>query len=454
MAAKNLKIKATVNAEDKASTKIGRIAARIKGSIGKIGKFAKKAALGVGVLGVAVAAAAFKVFKWVDNYASATDELSKFSRAIGFSIETLQELRFAAERTGVGANLLQMSLEKLNKNLGDTKAGTGSLTTLLKKVDPGLLKVLKGVKGTEEAFGILIEKMRKLKDPMRRASLASAAFGKGGLKIIRFLDEGVGGFKALRAQARQYGLVTTEGGKRAEAFGDSMANLKQAIRGVKRTIGDQLLPVFRPLIESMTKWIAANRVMIGQKVAGVIKTAVGAAKDLWGWWGKNKKAIFTFAGASVEALKAILAPLGKIITLMGLMGEANDVEEKNAKLRAKLQTQRDKESVRRAAGLNALETGKEFLRGKFSPKVVAQILAQREVARKLAPAPRATTQQQLGAGPGRFQLPGLRAVQQELKAGITVDFQNVPKGVEVGTPTTSGKNLTVKSNVGRSPAGN
>ena len=70
---------------------------------------------------------------------------------------------------------MDKALQGLSRSLGDVKAGTGALITILKKLDPTLLKNLRSVQTTEEGMDILIDAMAEMDNQLERNSLAAAA---------------------------------------------------------------------------------------------------------------------------------------------------------------------------------------------------------------------------------------------------------------------------------------
>lgn len=253
---------------------------KVTGPMKKITKNVKTFAVGATVAFAATAAAAGKVVQSVNKFAEAGDEIAKTSRIIGLSVESLQELRFAADRSGVSADTFSTAMQKLNKNVGDLQAGTGTLTTLLNKTNPALAEQLKLAESNEEAFNLLVEQIANIENPMERAALAQAAFGRAGQDLIVMAENGVDGINALREEARKYGnVISTEAATASEQFVDSMTNMRSAIQGVKNRALAPLMTALQPVIQSISDWVAANQDLINQKIQNTI-TAIGKAAQL------------------------------------------------------------------------------------------------------------------------------------------------------------------------------
>jgi len=212
------------------------------------------------------------IAKAVSDFAGKSDEIAKTARMLGMGAEALQELRYASDIQGVGSEQLTQGFKLLNKNVGDLKAGTGSLYAQLKRTNPQLARQLGTTQSSEQAFMLLVDALDKEKDTAKRAALAQAAFGKSGQELIKVAEAGTEGIMALRKEARRFGLVSKEDAKIAEDFQDSMTRLKMVFMGVANNLLPKLLKLLDPLIKRFTEWVVANRELIGQKVAGIFKS--------------------------------------------------------------------------------------------------------------------------------------------------------------------------------------
>ncbi len=225
------------------------------------------------------------IAKGITSFAKSGDEIAKTARQIGLSAEALQELRFAADRSGVSSEKFSDAMKKLNKNVGDLRAGTGMLTTYLNKSNPKLKEQLKNAKSNEEAFNLLTDALSKIKNPMDRAALAQAAFGRSGQDLIIMTENGVDGIEALRKEARAYGgVISNDAAKKSEKFVDSLTNMKASLNGLKNNALIPLMNQLQPLIDRTTKWISKNKELIGLKINNVfsaINKTIGITVSLW-----------------------------------------------------------------------------------------------------------------------------------------------------------------------------
>lgn len=310
--------------EKKYGSLAGTAARSVTKMNGAINKAAKIGAVAAGAIVVGLSRATMA-------YATAGDEAAKTSRRIGMSAEAFQELQFAADRSGISGQEMSKSFQKLNKNVGDLRAGTGMLTTLLNKSNPALSEQLKNAKDNEEAFNLITGAIGDLKNPMDKASLAQAAFGRSGMKMLNMMEGGTKGLSDLREEARKYGgIISNEAAADSEKFVDSLTNMKAAFTGLKNKALLPLMRTFGPYIQMLSDYIAKNKEVIGQNIEKVFKSIAEAVKSIdmkeveksfmgfietlkmvnkfvqfIGGWGTMAAIILTLAG-TVKVLNAVM----------------------------------------------------------------------------------------------------------------------------------------------------
>lgn len=158
---------------------IGKLARGLRDAASAAGRLGSRLAGVIGPLGAIGGAASIAgLGKIVTDFATGADETSKFARQVGLSTEALQEYQYAADRQGVSQQVFNASLVAFSKRLGELRAGTGGLHTMLKKVNPAFAEQLKNAESTEEAFGLMMKALSNIEDPQRRAALAAAAFSR------------------------------------------------------------------------------------------------------------------------------------------------------------------------------------------------------------------------------------------------------------------------------------
>ncbi|RDD60497.1 hypothetical protein, partial [Ferruginivarius sediminum] len=139
------------------------------------------------------------------------NDIAKLADNIGITTDALQELQFVGDRVGVSQAKVNNGLEAFGKRLGELRAGTGSLNTLLNATDPAFKQMLVNAQSNDAALQLLFTRMAETTDQADRLALSAAAFGRGpGVAMARFARDGADGFEAMRQRARDLGIVLDE----------------------------------------------------------------------------------------------------------------------------------------------------------------------------------------------------------------------------------------------------
>jgi len=176
----------------------------------------------LGIVGVSISAIA--LIRFTQNTLQAADELGKLSRQIGVSTDALQGFEFAASQSGVSAQTLNNSLQRLTRNIGDAREGTGELAKLVKVL--GI-----DTTNTETAFRSIANAISGAADEQTAARIAMQAFGREGLQMVRMLRDGNGGLQEFERRAKALGIVMDEDLiRKSEQFNDRVDQLGRQIR--------------------------------------------------------------------------------------------------------------------------------------------------------------------------------------------------------------------------------
>ena len=233
----NNRLEVVLAARDMSGATFAKFQARIKSVTGAV--FSMRGAM-------VAAAGAMGLGLMIKKSLDAADAIGKTSDAAGIMTSTLQELRHAADLSGVSAGTLDKAMEKFGKTVGELRAGTGSLYTILNKNNKALLEQLQAAGNTDQAFNILMGSMAGMANQTDRAALAAAAFGRGSAKMTIMLKGGIAGLNQMRQEARDLGLVIDDALIRnSEAANDKLSTLADAF--------NELLERVQRLEETLSK---------------------------------------------------------------------------------------------------------------------------------------------------------------------------------------------------------
>ena len=278
----------------------------------KAAQFSRRALMAVGA---AVAAAGAAMAANTRNIAKQGDEFAKNSRRIGLTAEALQELTFVADRQGVSAEALQKSFQILGKNVGELRHGYGALHANLSRTNPALAEQLANAESNEEAFSIAADAISRTSDEIDRAALTQAVFGRSGQEMITVLAGGSEEIAKLRAEAREYGIISNENAAISERVMDAETNLRAAFGGLRAEMAERLLPVAEDIMIWATEAVM-NFDDFREKIEKIIPYLAPLAAGLAGFLVVTQvAAAIKSLAAGFLALNAAMAanPIGLIV---------------------------------------------------------------------------------------------------------------------------------------------
>lgn len=224
-------------------------------------------------MGAAVGAAAFSM---VTDFADSADATNKLARRIGATAEELQEYDYVAQRSGVSTDLMRNSLEKLQGKVSDAVNGNKDMTETLKSL---------GIEATafsKMTIGDQMESIAKgfqgLASDGDRTRLAMKLFEEEGRGMVTVFEGGAEAIAKMRAEARGFGVYSTEDAAMAEEFNDRLLDAKMSLGAIKKLVAIELLPVltemmigFRDFFLENKEWIKSGIVVAFQSLTFAVK---------------------------------------------------------------------------------------------------------------------------------------------------------------------------------------
>ncbi|MBX9871440.1 MAG: hypothetical protein K2X75_05520 [Burkholderiaceae bacterium] len=213
--------------------------------LGKLGPAGLMAGASIAALGVGITALVMPV-------ARVGDEFFKLSQKTGVSVEALTALDYAAKLSDVSTEGLTKGLQRLSVALFDSRFEGAEGSKALLALGVAATDAHGQIRPTEQVLLDLAEKFADMPDGADKAALAIKLFGREGLNLIPFLNQGREGITALMEEAQRLGLVMSEDVARAsEVFNDNLTRLSAIFEGVQRQIGAAVIPVLADFTEQV-----------------------------------------------------------------------------------------------------------------------------------------------------------------------------------------------------------
>jgi len=224
--------------------------------------------------GAAIAAALAGTALGLKNAFDLGGELTDLSAQIGSSAGKAQILRQAFENAGLGADGVQMSVNKMQKALAEA-AGGGQSSGAFKELGLDVAALM--AMDPADAFRAVGDAVTKIDDPSKRAAASMEIFGKSGGKLLSlFGDSG-----ALAFAAEQLGSQSEILDKSAGDFdraSDILGGAFRKVQGFFVGMGSKLVDALMPVLDQFNKLDLAG---MGQKFGDAIMRAVNLLRAAW-----------------------------------------------------------------------------------------------------------------------------------------------------------------------------
>lgn len=227
----------------------------IRGNLAKLGDESNRVRGMLAGLGVTLSVAGFAAL--IKNAIDSADHLNKLSQKIGISVEALSTLRFAAQLSDVSLETLQKGIKGLSQNITEANTGIGDGANLFEALGVSVRNADGSMKSTEAVLLQVADVFANLEDGAVKTALAVKLFGKSGMDMIPFLNQGAAGISQLTAEAERLGLkLTAETARSAEAFNDNLTALKASSSSLGIALARDFLPELTNITNAMRE--AAN----------------------------------------------------------------------------------------------------------------------------------------------------------------------------------------------------
>lgn len=266
----------------------------------------------------------------------AGDRIAKTAQRIGITAESYQELAYAASLAGVSQEDFDKSLEQMNRRLGEVNVkGTAAQKTL---ANIGITTAQIKGQSPDKVFGLILDRISKIADPMQRAAIAQELFGRSGQKLLVLAKDGAAGLRAMGEEARRLGFViSTETLEKTEKASDEFDRIGKAMQYA----GIQIGAGFLPALESI------RAVMTSQGFQDGIKTVAENMGRFVKFLVDNKDEIIAVTAAFITFSKVTAATRNPLVGLAAGVGAGIAVGEA---LRGDLEkTERELERLERQA---------------------------------------------------------------------------------------------------------
>ncbi|MYL22529.1 phage tail tape measure protein [Halomonas alkaliantarctica] len=227
------------------------VSGKFRNMTGEVRRFTRNVTLAGGI-------AAGSIFGLANSTATLGDDIAKTSAKIGIGAGELQELRYAAERSGLSTQKLDSSTERFVKRLGEARQGGGAAAKAYEQLGLDASKLAELTPA--QSLRVVADELAKVENHSDRVALAAKFFGREGVAMINMLKDGSAGLNQYAQDARAVGYVLgDEAPGQAETFKDALLDAQSGLTGMKNTLGAELMPAVTELMREFSGWMRENR---------------------------------------------------------------------------------------------------------------------------------------------------------------------------------------------------
>lgn len=280
-------------------------AAELEKAKRQLGSFEKSASAAVGKIAKAAGAAAIVVATGFAVMAKAAidtaDNLNDLSKQTGISVESLSRLQYATKLSGADMEGLVKGMRRLAVSAADAAQGIKAPADAFQMLGVSASNADGTLKGSEELLLQIADVFSQYEDGAAKAAIAQDLFGKSGVELIPFLNQGRAGIEALTKEAERLGLtVSGSTAAAADEFNDSLERLKGAAAGVVNISVTQLVPVLNKISEAVEEALDSDQVQrFAEQVSFGFKLVVDVGYSVYKTFDNIGGALGALAAAAV-----------------------------------------------------------------------------------------------------------------------------------------------------------
>jgi hypothetical protein len=319
---------------ERAQRSANRVGQEFRRTTATIGRIGRRAAVGIGAVGGAIAGVAV----------SASDSVSQINDAakrLDMRPEELSELTFAARQFGVDSGAMIDGLKEMQIRADEfAESGKGGGAEAFERLGLSRDRIAEAKGDAQELFDLVQGRIADVEDAAARQRIADEVFGgQGGEQLVELLAVTRQELEELRQEARRAGAtVTEEQGRAAREFERSYRRVGTVFDSIKRNVASELHPVLTEALNDLSDDLIEGRgdakrfgralgealedaIPVAREVSsgigdviGVTGEAIGKVKDLVGGWENLGRIV-----AGAVAAKVFLGVARMGIAIAGLI---------------------------------------------------------------------------------------------------------------------------------------
>lgn len=285
----------------------------------KIGDFASTAIKSFAAVATSAIGAGTSIFSFVDNVATAGDDIDKMSQKLGMSATAYQEWDAIMRHSGTTIESMQSSMKTL---ASAAETGKDAFEEL------GISEEKLASLSQEDLFSETIKALQNVEDDTRRTYLAGQLLGRGATELGALLNTSAEDTEKMRKAVHDLGGVMSDDAVKASAaYKDSLQDMQTAAQGLLRGAVVDAIPTITKAFQKMGKYFSGPQGKTIQSqlskiisiIANGVKNAIPKLLSLFDNGAIKLKVLTGAVAGFVIAVKATVNPVGALLSGLGLL---------------------------------------------------------------------------------------------------------------------------------------
>lgn len=246
------------------------------------------------MLAVGAAAGVTAMGYLVKRSIDAADEMSKAALRAGTTTEELSRLAWAGELSDVSLGALTTSMARLNNIMAEVASGGAKDTkAIFEGIGVAVTEADGSLRASNEVFLDVAEVISQMENGAERSALAMQLFGRSGADLIPLLVNGRDGLRDMADEADRLGkTISTQTGRDAEQFNDTLTRIGAVVEGVGLKIATGILPDLQSLANKLNDpAFATGAAGMASTIVSALGSVVDAITEVLGWWGQLQRTV-------------------------------------------------------------------------------------------------------------------------------------------------------------------
>lgn len=184
--------------------------------------------------------------------AAAADEMLTMSSISGMSVETLQEMQYAAEFVDVSVDRLNDGFKDLTSAMKSANTGSEDAQKAFAQLGVNITDSNGKLRDAKDVFFETIDALGQLEAGTQRDALAMTIFSESARELNPLIDAGSGKLRQLAQQAHDTGYVLSEDAvKSLGKVDDALKELNNTQEGLKNQLAAEFAPTTEKALQTL-----------------------------------------------------------------------------------------------------------------------------------------------------------------------------------------------------------